>query len=204
MDEGSGLVYSTIIINSVLGVVDRIFQILFYCKNKNDVKDLDKYYFQEDSSSYSFSDFNKILLTFTILPSGIHFLLILLYTIFHNEEMLTVGKKIKKFILYLFSSEFLFPIGVQYALRNKFSDEIDTVLNILKVLNLIHIMFISIPQILAICLFSSLIDKFRTFDIICLALSCVFITWTFIYYFICINKEEFYDNSISKCSKKLE
>ena len=42
MDEGSGLVYSTIIINSVLGVVDRIFQILFYCKNKNDVKDLDK------------------------------------------------------------------------------------------------------------------------------------------------------------------
>ena len=203
MDEGSGLVYSTIIINSVLGVVDRIFQILFYCKNKNDVKDLDKYYFQEDSS-YSFSDFNKILLTFTILPSGIHFLLILLYTIFHNEEMLTVGKKIKKFFLYLFSSEFLFPIGIQYALRNKFSDEIDTVLNILKVLNLIHIMFISIPQILAICLFSSLIDKFRTFDIICLALSCVFITWTFIYYFICINKEEFYDNSISKCSKKLE
>ena len=202
MDEGSGLVYTTIIINSVLGVVDRIFQIIFYCKNKKDVKNLNEGIRFLEPDSYS--KFNKILLTFTILPSGIHFLLILLYTIFHNEEMLTVGKKIKKFFLYLFSSEFLFPIGVQYALRNKFSDEIDTVLNILKVLNLIHIMFISIPQILAICLFSSLIDKFRTFDIICLALSCVFITWTFIYYFICINKEEFYDNSISKCSKKLE
>ena len=202
MDEGSGLVYTTIIINSVLGVVDRIFQIIFYCKNKKDVKNLNEGIFFLEPDSYS--KFNKILLTFTILPSGIHFLLILLYTIFHNEEMLTVGKKIKKFFLYLFSSEFLFPIGIQYALRNKFSDEIDTVLNILKVLNLIHIMFISIPQILAICLFSSLIDKFRTFDIICLALSCVFITWTFIYYFICINKEEFYDNSISKCSKKLE
>jgi hypothetical protein len=202
MDEGSGLVYTTIIINSVLGVAERIFQIIFYCKNKKDVKTLNEgiHFLDPDS----FSKFNKILLTFTILPSGIHFLLILLYTIFHNEEMLTVGKKIKKFFLYLFSSEFLFPIGIQYALRNKFSDEIDTVLNILKVLNLIHIMFISIPQILAICLFSSLIDKFRTFDIICLALSCVFITWTFIYYFICINKEEFYDNSISKCSKKLE
>jgi hypothetical protein len=202
MDEGSGLVYTTIIINSVLGVAERIFQIIFYCKNKKDVKTLNEgiRYLEPDG----FSNFNKILLTFTILPSGIHFLLILLYTIFHNEEMLTVGKKIKKFFLYLFSSEFLFPIGIQYALRNKFSDEIDTVLNILKVLNLIHIMFISIPQILAICLFSSLIDKFRTFDIICLALSCVFITWTFIYYFICINKEEFYDNSISKCSKKLE
>ena len=202
MDEGSGLVYTTIIINSVLGVAERIFQIIFYCKNKKDVKTLNEgiRYLEPDG----FSNFNKILLTFTILPSGIHFLLILLYTIFHNEEMLTVGKKIKKFFLYLFSSEFLFPIGIQYALRNKFSDEIDTVLNILKVLNLIHIMFISIPQILAICLFSSLIDKFRTFDIICLVLSCVFITWTFIYYFICINKEEFYDNSISKCSKKLE
>ena len=198
MDEGSGLVYSTIIINSVLGVVDRIFQILFYCKNKKDVKNLDEY------KPYSFTDFNKILLTFTILPSGIHFLLILLYTIFHNEEMLTVGKKIKKFILYLFSSEFLFPIGIQYALRNKFSEEIDTVLNILKVLNLIHIMFISIPQILAICLLTSLNDKFKTLDIICLILSCVFITWTFIYYFICISKEEFYDNSISKCSRKLD
>ena len=202
MDEGSGLVYTTIIINSVLGVAERIFQIIFYCKNKKDVKTLNEgiRYLEPDG----FSNFNKILLTFTILPSGIHFLLILLYTIFHNEEMLTVGKKIKKFFLYLFSSEFLFPIGIQYALRNKFSDEIDTVLNILKVLNLIHIMFISIPQILAICLYTSLIEKFRTFDIICLALSCVFITWTFIYYFICINKEEFYDNSISKCSKKLE
>ena len=202
MDEGSGLVYTTIIINSVLGVAERIFQIIFYCKNKKDVKQLNEGIRFLESGSYS--KFNKILLTFTILPSGIHFLLILLYTIFHNEEMLTVGKKIKKFFLYLFSSEFLFPIGIQYALRNKFSDEIDTVLNILKVLNLIHIMFISIPQILAICLFTSLIEKFRTFDIICLALSCVFITWTFIYYFICINKEEFYDNSISKCSKKLE
>ena len=202
MDEGSGLVYTTIIINSVLGVVDRIFQIIFYCKNKKDVKQLN------EGISYlgpdSYSKFNKILLTFTILPSGIHFLLILLYTIFHNEEMLTVGKKIKKFFLYLFSSEFLFPIGIQYALRNKFSEEIDTVLNILKVLNLIHIMFISIPQILAICLLTSLNDKFKTLDIICLILSCVFITWTFIYYFICISKEEFYDNSISKCSRKLD
>ena len=202
MDEGSGLVYTTIIINSVLGVVDRIFQIIFYCKNKKDVKQLNEgiHYLGPDS----YSKFNKILLTFTILPSGIHFLLILLYTIFHNEEMLTAKKKIKKFFLYLFSSEFLFPIGIQYALRNKFSDEIDTVLNILKVLNLIHIMFISIPQILAICLLTSLNDKFKTLDIICLLLSCVFITWTFIYYFICISKEEFYDNSISKCSRKLD
>ena len=203
MEEGSNLVYLTIIVNSILGIVDRIFQIIFYCKNKKDIKNKNISNMLYPGLG-DFSSFNKILLTFIILPSGIHFLLILLYTIFHNEEMLTVKKKIKKFFLYLFSSEFLFPIGIQYALRNKFSEEIDTVLNILKVLNLIHIMFISIPQILAICLLTSLNDKFKTLDIICLILSCVFITWTFIYYFICISKEEFYDNSISKCSRKLD
>jgi hypothetical protein len=191
MDEGSKLVYATIIINSILGVADRVLQIIYYCKNKKNIKD------------ENFEDFEKNLLVFIILPSGIHFFMILIYTIFHNEEILTTGKKIKKFFFYLFSSEFLFPMGIQYALKNKFSDEIDTVLNILKVLNSIHILFVSIPQILAICLWSSL-DKFKTFNIICLILSCLFIVWTFIYYFLCVTKEEFYDNTVSKCSSKLE
>ena len=191
MDEGSKLVYATIIINSILGVADRVLQIIYYCKNKKNIKD------------ENFEDFEKNLLVFIILPSGIHFFMILIYTIFHNEEILTTGKKIKKFFFYLFSSEFLFPMGIQYALKNKFSDEIDTVLNILKVLNSIHILFVSIPQILGICLFNSF-TKFTTLAIICLILSCLFIVWTFIYYFLCVTKEEFYDNTVSKCSSKLE
>ena len=61
-------------------------------------------------------------LTFIILPAAIHFFIFLMYFLLHNEPNLTIGIKIKNFIVYLISSQFLFPIGIQSALKNKFYD----------------------------------------------------------------------------------
>lgn len=83
------LVYTTITINSVLGVEDRVLQFCFYC-----ITDFDG----ENDASSSVKD---VALTFCILPSAINFVMILVYVLFHHEEMLTLGKKVKFFFVFI-------------------------------------------------------------------------------------------------------
>lgn len=81
------LVYTTITINSVLGVAHRVLQLCLYCLTEFDGEN-------DDSSSVK-----DVALTFCILPSAINFVMILIYVLFHHEEMLTLGKKVKCLIL---------------------------------------------------------------------------------------------------------
>jgi hypothetical protein len=78
MEENNILVLVTIAINSVLGLIDRILQIVCYCCNKDD--------FLNDT-------IKNTSLTFCFLPSGLHLLMILCFTFFHHENMLTITKK---------------------------------------------------------------------------------------------------------------
>ena len=184
--EGKSLVLTTIAINSIIGLTNRILQIVYYCKTKKD--------FINDSIGHT-------TLTFCFLPTGINLFMILVYLIFHNEEMLTPIVKIKHFFIYLFSFEILFPIGVHKSFKTKYSDSADNIIVTMRVVNALHVMFVAIPQLLIITIHSSAIDKFKAIDIASLVFSCVFILWSAGYYFLCITKEDDYDSVIFDYAK---
>ena len=186
MEENNILVLVTIAINSVLGLIDRILQIVCYCCNKKD--------FLNDT-------IKKTSLTFCLLPSGLHFLMILCFTLFHHETMLTIKLKIKNFLLYIISQEALYPIGCHKAMKTKYSENADNVIVTMKVINAIHVMFVSIPQILIICIHGSSIDKFKGYNIAGLILSIIFMMWSVSFYFLCVKYEDDYDIIISNYTK---
>ena len=108
MNNSKGLIFATMGINMALGIADRVAQICYVAM-----------------TSFLTSTIEKTAITFCVLPTAIHFFMILIYVIFHNEEMHTTRFKIKIFFMYLFSTEALFPIGVHRSFKSKFSDNSD-------------------------------------------------------------------------------
>jgi len=185
MEENNILVLTTIGINSLLGLVDRIIQIVCYCCNKK---------------NFLNNTIKRTALTFCILPSGLHLLMILCFTFFHHEAMLTMKLKLKNFFLYIISQEALYPIGCHKAMKTKYSENADNVIVTMKVINAIHVMFVSIPQLLIICIHGSATD-FKGYDIAGLIFSIIFMIWSVIYYFLCVNYEDDYDLIITNYTK---
>ena len=170
--------------NCLLGVADRVLQICYYS-------------FTKKNDEFNAPTADQICLTFIILPFGLNLLLITIYCLFHYEEQLTFLTKIKSFFLYLISTEILYPIGVQISFKTKYSENADNPIVTMKLLNAIHVMFISIPQILIISINSSAHEDFTKLDISSLVISGIFIVWSIIYYFLCIVKEIDYDDFIT-------
>ena len=129
-------------------------------------------------------------------------ILITIYCLFHHEEQITILTKIKSFFLYLISTELLYPIGVQTSFKTKFSENADNPIVTMKLLNGIHVMFISIPQILIISINSSAHEDFTKLDISSLVISIIFIIWSIVYYFLCAIKEIEYDDFITYSTYK--
>ena len=179
--EGKNIVFSTIVINSIIGFINRILQITYYIKTKK---------------NFINNQIKNTSLAFCILPTGINLFMIMIFTIFHKEELLSLKLKIKNFLIYLISFEILFPIGVHKSFKTKYSDSADNIIVTMRVINALHVMFVAIPQLLIISIHSSALDKFIGIDIANLFFSCIFIIWSVGYYFICIKKEDYYDTVI--------
>ena len=116
--------------------------------------------------------------------------MILTYLLFHQEKMYTFLFKIKSFFMFIFSMEFCVSIGVHLSLKNKYSYNNDNIISIMKIVNASNVMFVSIPQILIVCICSSSENEFTPIGIYSLVISIIFLIWSFIYYFICIVKED--------------
>ena len=177
------------ILNSIIGLTDRVLQIVYYCLTNH-------------WDDFQTKNVKKTALTFCILPSGLNFFMITIYTLFHSEEMLTPIVKLKHFLWYIFSSELLYPIGVHRAFKTKYSYEADNPIITMRLVNAIHFMFVSIPQLLIITINSSARGDFKGIDIASLVFSCFFIVWSVAYYFYCIKNDEGYDNLISQYAEK--
>ena len=177
------------ILNSIIGLTDRVLQIVYYCLTNH-------------WDDFQTKNVKKTALTFCILPSGLNFFMITIYTLFHSEEMLTPIVKLKHFLWYIFSSELLYPIGVHRAFKTKYSYEADNPIITMRLVNAIHFMFVSIPQLLIITINSSARGDFKGIDIASLVFSCFFIVWSVAYYFYCIKYDEGYDNLISQYAEK--
>ena len=184
--EEKNIVFTTITINSIIGFINRILQITYYIKTKK---------------NFINNQIKNTSLAFCILPTGINLFMIMIFTIFHKEELLSLKLKIKNFLIYLISFEILFPIGVHKSFKTKYSDSADNIIVTMRVINALHLMFVAIPQVLIISIHSSALDKFKCIDIASLVFSCFFILWSIGYYFLCINKEDYYDNVIFEYAK---
>ena len=187
--ETSLFIIITYYFNCLLGIADRVLQICYY-------------YFTRKNNAFEVPTADKITLTFIILPFGLNFILITIYCLFHHEEQITILTKIKSFFLYLISTELLYPIGVQTSFKTKFSENADNPIVTMKLLNGIHVMFISIPQILIISINSSAHEDFTKLDISSLVISIIFIIWSIVYYFLCAIKEIEYDDFITYSTYK--
>ena len=175
--------------NCLLGIADRVLQICYY-------------YYTRKNNAFEEQIADNISLTFIILPFGLNLILITIYCLFHHEEQITFITKIKSFFLYLISTELLYPIGVQTSFKTKFSEMADNPIVTMRLLNGIHVMFISIPQLLIITINSCAHDNFEKLDIASLVISITFIVWSFLYYFLCVIKEVDYDDYITNCAYK--
>ena len=179
-----------ILFNLVLGTLNRILQIIFYC-----IKRYKENGFQVDT-------IQQASLTFCILPTAVDAFMIGLYCLLHSEEKLTVVLKIKKIILFIISMEFLFPLGVHLSLRTKYSYNSDNAIITMRLVNALHFLFVALPQVLIIPINSSINDKFEGIDIASLICSILFIFWSVGYYFICIMNDGPYEDMITDFSEK--
>ena len=177
------------IFNSLIGFTDRVLQIVYYCLTKH-------------WDDFQTKNVKKTALTFCILPSALNFFMITIYCLFHSEEMLTPIVKFKNFLWYIFSNEILYPIGVHRAFKTKYSYNADNPIITMRLVNAIHFMFVSIPQLLIITINSSARGNFKGIDIASLVFSCFFVVWSVAYYFYCIKNDEGYDNLITKYTEK--
>ena len=175
--------------NSLVGITNRVLQICYYC-------------FTKHWGDFQTSHVKKTSLTFCILPSAINLFMITIYCIFHSEEMLTPKVKLKNFFWYLFSCEFLYPIGVHRSFKTKYSEEADNPIITMRLVNAIHFMFVAIPQLLIVTINSSARGNFKGLDIASLVFSSFFIAWSVGYYFYCVANDDGYDNLIHQCIDK--
>jgi hypothetical protein len=183
-----------LIINLLLGTINRILQIIFYCTKK---------YTNDDNRGFGIDTLQQASLTFCILPTAVDAFMIGLYCLLHSEEYLTVKIKIKKFFVFLLSMEFLFPLGVHLSLRTKYSENSDNILITMRLVNALHFLFVALPQVLIVPINSSINDNnFDGIDIASLVFSIFFLIWSVGYYFICIMYEETYEGMMTNFSDK--
>jgi hypothetical protein len=112
--------------------------------------------------------------------------MMIIYLLTHREKEITPKIKIKYFFQYVLSAEICYSIGVHQTFRSKFSKYADNIMITLKVINAMHLIFVSLPQMLIITVHSSSVGEFKAIDIISLIFSCLFIFWSIGYYFICL------------------
>ena len=183
-----------LIFNLILGILNRILQIVYYC--------MKKYAKNKEKNGFGVDTIRQASLTFCILPTAIDAFMIGLYCLLHSEKNLTVSLKIKKFFMFIFSMEFLFPLGVHLSLRTKYSYNSDNILITMRLVNALHFLFVALPQVLIVPINSSINDNFEAIDLASLICSIIFIFWSIGYYFICIINEAPYEDMISNFSEK--
>ena len=169
--------------NAILGVLNRILQICYYCVTRY------KGVFQTDTV-------RETALAFCIFPTMVNVFMMGSFCILHKEEMLTPKVKLQNFIRYVLSLEILYPIGVHKSLRTKYSYNDDPLVT-LRLINAIHFVFVALPQALIVTINSSASENFKGIDIASLIFSFIFMIWSIGYYFLCINYRADYDDYIT-------
>ena len=169
------LVYGTIILNIIFSIIDRVCQLTFY-----------------NITTFLDDTVKSTCLAFIVIKTCSYFLMMVLYLLSIKDSEIPLNDKIKYFFIFMVSTEVNYSVGVHKSFKSRWADA-DNILVTKKVLNTIHLMFISLPQLLIISIHSSAKQKWESIDIISLFFSTFFIVWSIIYYVICIVMESNFD-----------
>ena len=90
------------------------------------------------------------------------------------------------------------------SFKTKYSESADNPIVTMRLINGLHVMFISIPQLLIISINSSAHESFENLDIASLVISSIFIVWSGVYYVLCNIKEADYDDYVTLAAYKTE
>ena len=171
-DSMKTLVFFFVYFNVFLSVADRVTQIVYFS--------ITKFINQTVSNT---------LLAFIVIYPSVNILMMTLYLLSQNDYGMSVKRKIKFFFMYLFYSEFGFSVGVHKTFKSKYSIDAENIIITTRVINAMHIIFVSLPQLLIITVHSSSVGEFKAIDIISLTFSCLFFFWSILYYVFCCLKE---------------
>ena len=175
MDSGKFIIYFCIIINIVFTVLDRLSQLVYYSITT----------FLDDTVK-------NTCLAFILVGTCSYFLMMVFYLLSIKDSEIPLKDKIQYFFIFMVSTEVNYSVGVHKTFKSRWADA-DNILITKKVLNTIHLMFISLPQLLIISIHSSARQRWDAIDIISIFFSTFFIIWSIIYYVICIVREKDFD-----------
>ena len=171
------LVLFCIIITIITSLADRTAQIAYYV-----------------STNFTSETIKNSAFTFLIIRPITNFTMIILYvfTSSHHDRKTNI-RNILKFILF---AEICYSPGANRSSQtiheeNDIENISVYIIITQKILNTLHIIFISLPQLLIVIINTN--NQFYTIDIISLVFSCLFIFWSINYYIICIKFEYSFD-----------
>jgi hypothetical protein len=173
------LIYTSIILNVILAIADRITQFV-YC----------------GVTKFIERTVEDTCLAFILIYPIANIIIIILCMLSQNDFQLTIKQRIVHFFYYLISVEACYPMGVQNSTKNRYHLEADNILLTKKVINAMHIMFVSIPQLLIVTIHSSSLGVFSAIDVASLIFSSTFIFWSIIYYVLCSVYEDDFFNEL--------
>jgi len=160
-------------LNCLISLGDRICQIVYFA-----------------STTFITESIRNTCLSFIIVKTLSHIVMMIFYLATYNgKKVFDLKTKVKFFFMYVGSAEINYSIGAHKTFDSEW-DDADNIIVTKKILNAIHFMFVSIPQILIVSIHSAAIGQFTAIDIASLTFSSLFIVWSVIYYLICIHKED--------------
>jgi hypothetical protein len=171
-DKTKFMIFFFVYCNVFIAASDLILQIIYYA-----------------TTEFINSTIKNTLLAFILMYPSVNIIMVTIYLFSHNDFSISVKTKIKYFFMYLISSEFAFSIGVHKTFKSRYSLEAENIIVTTRVLNTLHLIFVSLPQLLIVTVHSSSLGEYKVVDILSLLFSSLFFFWSILYYVFCCLKE---------------
>ena len=169
MNENPKCIVTTyVVINALLITTETLTQILHY-----------------SLTQWANIKIKQVGLMFILMRPIFHFIIFLLYIIFHCEPILTYGKKLLTFPLHMISIYIGYTPWVHMSFFSKYYLESESGIVISKIVNGFCFVFVSLPKLLLIPINSNAVGSWKGIDIVSLIMSCFYIIFLIIYYFQC-------------------
>jgi hypothetical protein len=175
-DKNKTLVYFSLYFNSSIAIIERIAQIVYLA-----------------TTVFITQTVQNTTITFLIILSIVHILMMSLYALSNPDNRFTFKQKVGNFFCYILSAEICYSVGAQRCICTLY-DADQSIVVTMKVLNMLHAMFVSLPQILIITIHSSAYGVFNGVDLFSLIFSSFFITWSIVFLVLCIKTDTLFDD----------
>jgi hypothetical protein len=175
-DKNKVLVYSVLYTNSSIALLERISQITYLA-----------------TTNFIHETVRNTCIAFLIILLISNILMMTLFSLTNVDNRQTTKQKLGNYFCYILSADICYSVGVQRSLATIFDIDQSIVVT-MKVLNILHVLFISLPQILIVTIHSSAVGYFVGVDIFALFFSSFFILFSIVFLILCIKTDTLFDD----------